>query len=110
MNVFQQRANPTCADFGGTFYGVVGKITKPNAKIEIWARCGFDNKTNQPLASWYNGPLPCKGTCVKKSGGLIILTQTAKTMAKFKSMVQIEITGLTYAQLVRVANGLKPLK
>ncbi len=109
MNVFQQRANPTCADSGYTFYAVVGRITKPGAKIEIWAQCGYDAKTNKPLASWAKGPQPCKAADVKTTGGLIHLTQTAKTKAKSKSVVWIETTGLTYAQLAKVANGLKPL-
>ncbi len=109
MNVFQQRANPTCADSGYSFYAVVGRITKPGAKIEISAQCGWDAKNNEPVASWAKGPQPCKAADVKTTGGLIHLTQTAKTKAKSKSVVWIETTGLTYAQLVKVANGLKAL-
>ncbi len=108
MNVLQQPA-ASCADKGYSFYAVVGRITKPGAKIEISAQCGWDAKNNEPVASWAKGPQPCKAADVKTTGGLIHLTQTAKTKAKSKSVVWIETTGLTYAQLVKVANGLKPL-
>ena len=111
INVTEQRVDASCRDEIETWAGLVKKITIPGAKISISAQCGFDPKTNQPVASWVasGGTGGCKASDVKKSGGLIQLTQTKKTKAKAQSMLWIETSGLTYAQLVKIANGLKPL-
>jgi len=110
INVTEQQMKASCRDEIETYSGVVNEITIPGAKIVISAQCGFDPKTNQPVASWVAAGGPgCKASDVKKFGGLINLTQTTKTKAKAKSMLWIETTGLNYAQLVKVANGLKPL-
>ncbi|MFA7323251.1 MAG: hypothetical protein WC005_02720 [Candidatus Nanopelagicales bacterium] len=98
----------TCADAGYTFYGVVSSIKVPHATISVEAQCGFDVKTNKPVAGW-TGNQKCSPGSVKTTGGLIHVVQTSSTNAKSKSVVWIETTGLNYSQLAKIASGMKPL-
>lgn len=107
LNVIEQPA-ASCADKGYTWYGPVGTVTIPHATVTILGQCGWDAAANKPVDN-LAANFTCPKSSVKATGGLLILKQTSKTNAKQMGSATIETTGLTYAQLVKVAKGLKPV-
>ncbi len=91
-----------CDPDPATWFGKVSTVSTPAGKAIISAQCGWDAQAQAPV-SGYNGG-PCKRSDVARTGGLILIAPSGKSPT-----VQVETTGLSYAQLVKVAKGLKPV-
>jgi hypothetical protein len=99
--------SPGCADGGFTYYGKVRSFRTAYGSFTVFAQCGWNSAKDRPRAGYDGGD--CSAADVKKMGGLVIYDQTRKTKAAKKTTTTIESDGLSYAQLVAIARGLKPL-
>ena len=99
--------NPGCADAGYTWYGKVRTFPTKYGSFTIFAQCGWDAAKDKPVPGYNGGN--CSAADVKTKGGLVIYDQTKTTKAKKTVRTTIESEGLSYAQLLIIAKGLKPL-
>ena len=102
LTIKQVGSASDCDTDPATWFGKVSTVSTPAGKAIISAQCGWDAAAQAPMGGYNGGP--CKRSDVARTGGLILIAPSGKNPA-----VQVETTGLSYAQLLKVAKGLKPV-